>query len=253
MIDLSQQKNTTETKYDGKIINNDIEMSLVEHIEELRQRLIKSCLFFTTITSICLINIKELSLLLQKPAIGAKFLQLAPGEYFFSSIKISLYTGFIISSPFIIYQIILFILPGLKIKEAKFLVPILTASILLFFVGIYFSYKVLAPAALVFFIKYGSEIVEPMWSFERYFDFLLLLFFSTGLAFQIPIIQIVCGILNIISSDEMYAHWKYIVIISTIIGAILTPSTDPVTQILLALAILALYFSSILVLMLLGK
>lgn len=253
MIDLSRQKNITETKYNDKTADYDIEMSLVEHIEELRQRLIKSFLFFISITSICLTNIKELSLLLQKPAIGIKFLQLAPGEYFFSSIKISLYTGFIISSPFIIYQIILFILPGLRIKEAKFLVPILISSIVLFFIGIYFSYTILAPAALVFFIKYGSEIVQPMWSFERYFDFLLLLLFSTGLAFQIPIIQIVCGMLNIVSSDKMYTYWKHIVIISTIIGAILTPSTDPLTQMLLALAILALYFSSILVLVLLGK
>lgn len=87
MIDLSRQKNITETKYNDKTADYDIEMSLVEHIKELRQRLIKSFLFFISITSICLTNIKELSLLLQKPAIGIKFLQLAPGEYFFHLLK----------------------------------------------------------------------------------------------------------------------------------------------------------------------
>ena len=102
-------------------------------------------------------------------------------------------------------------------------------------------------------MNYGAEIVEPMWSFEQYFDFLLLLLFSTGLAFQIPVIQLICGILNIISSKEMYASWRYILLMSTIIGAILTPSTDPVTQLLLSLAILLMYFTSIFILLLLGK
>ena len=249
MIELSKKKIANSPSVE----NSDIQMPLMEHIEELRQRLTKSCLFFIMTTSISFINVKDISTFLQKPAEGIKFLQLAPGEYFFSSIKISAYVAFIISTPFITYQIVLFILPGLKNKEIKFFLPILTVSIILFFIGIYFSYKVLAPAALVFFMNYGAEIVEPMWSFEQYFDFLLLLLFSTGLAFQIPVIQLICGILNIISSKEMYASWRYILLMSTIIGAILTPSTDPVTQLLLSLAILLMYFTSIFILLLLGK
>lgn len=252
MIELSNKRNL-KTKRRDNTNNYDIEMPLIEHIEELRQRLIKSLFFFIIITILCFINIKDISLFLQKPAMGIRFLQLAPGEYFFSSIKIATYTSFIVSSPFIIYQILLFILPGLKNTEIKFIIPILTSSIILFLIGIYFAYFVLVPAALVFFINYGSEIVEPIWSFEQYFNFLLLLLFSTGLAFQIPILQLVFGILNIISSQKMYTYWRYIVLISTIMGAILTPSTDPITQLLMTFAILILYFSSIFILTLLGK
>ncbi len=101
-------------------MNNDIKMSVFEHIEELRHRVIKATIFFTIITAIAFSYVKEISFLLQQPAIGVKFLQLAPGEYFFSSIKISSYTGLVISSPFIIYQIVLFILPGLTKQETKF-------------------------------------------------------------------------------------------------------------------------------------
>ena len=225
------------------MMNNDMKMSIFEHIEELRNRTIKAIIFFIIASFISFSYVKDLSILLKEPANGIKFLQLAPGEYFFSSIKISSYTGLIISSPFIIYQIVLFILPGLTIKEAKVFLPILIS-----FAGIYFSFTILIPAALKFFIYYGSDIVEPIWSFEQYCDFILILLISTGLAFQIPILQIILGLLGLISSQQMLVSWRYVLLLSTILSAVLTPSTDPVTQILLSFAILILYFTGIFIL-----
>lgn len=234
-------------------MNNDFRMSVFEHIEELRYRAIKATIFFGIASLISFSYVKEISFLLQQPAAGVKFLQLAPGEYFFSSIKISSYTGLIISSPFIIYQIVLFILPGLTKDETKFFLPILVSSIFLFFSGICFAFRILIPAALHFFINYGSDIVEPIWSFEQYFSFILILLISTGFAFQIPIIQIIMGLSGIISSKAMIEYWKYVLLLSTIISAILTPSTDPITQILLSLAILSLYLAGTITLRLLNK
>jgi sec-independent protein translocase protein TatC len=109
------------------------------------------------------------------------------------------------------------------------------------------------PAALKFFIAYGSDVVEPFWSFDQYFNFVAVLIFSTGLAFQVPVIQIVIGLLGIISGQMMLSSWKYVIVISTILGAIITPSTDPITQILLSGALLALYLSGAGVLILLKK
>nr|QCI06893.1 Sec-independent protein translocase component TatC [Halydictyon mirabile] len=228
-------------------------MSMMEHLGELRQRILFVLITFSIITSICLIYIKDISYWLKEPAIGIKFLQLAPGEYIFVSIKIALYIGIIGTSPFAIYHIIFFILPGLTKKEARYIIPTLISSIFLFFIGILFSYIVLIPEALNFLTSYGSDIVEPIWSFEEYFNFILLLSFSTGIAFQIPIIQILLGIFNFISSNKMLKYWKYIIFISTIIGAIITPSTDPITQIFMSLAILILYFSGIVILKVLNK
>nr|YP_010199203.1 Sec-independent protein translocase component TatC [Crassiphycus usneoides]UAD88652.1 Sec-independent protein translocase component TatC [Crassiphycus usneoides] len=237
----------------NKKINPNKEMSIFEHLEELRQRIFIASIAFLMITMTCFVYMKNIAYILQQPAIGIKFLQLAPGEYFFTSVKVALYTGFLLSSPFIIYQITLFILPGLTKKESAFIIPILFTSIILFFSGIIFAYTILAPAALQFLINYGNEIVEPIWSFEQYFNFILLLLFSTGIAFQIPIIQIILGILKIFSSTEMYVYWKYIVLITTIIAAIITPSTDPITQIIMSLAILILYSSGIIILKILNK
>lgn len=233
--------------------NNQADMSVIEHLEELRQRLFIAFTIFCIITIICLVYMKNIAYILQEPALGIKFLQLAPGEYLFVSIKIALYTGLIFSIPFIIYQIMLFILPGLTKDEAYYLTPVLIASIFLFFVGIYFSYKILVPAALIFLINYGSDIVEPIWSFEEYFNFILLLLFSTGICFQIPIIQVLLGYFHIFSSQDMWKNWKYIIFISTIIGAIITPSTDPITQIFMTMAIFSLYLSGIFILKILNK
>ena len=152
--------------------------------------------------------------------------------------------------PFLLSQVILFLLPGLTKTEIKIILPLLLISLILFSLGLSFSYFILIPAALNFFVTYSDEVIEPLWSFDQYFEFILVLFYSTGLAFQIPIIQIVFGLLNIISAEQMLTSWRYVILISTIIGAILTPSTDPLTQLLLSSAILLLYFSGVTILFL---
>jgi sec-independent protein translocase protein TatC len=228
-----------------------LELPFSEHIEELRQRIFLVFGIILLLTCIAFIDIKSLVKILELPVSNVKFFQIAPGEYFISTIKISFYTGLLFSSPFVIGQLILFLLPGLTPKETKIILPLLLSSLLLFGLGLAFSYYTLVPAALNFFLSYSEEVLEPLWSFDEYFEFILVLFYSTGLAFQIPIVQILIGLLNIVSAKQMLGAWRYIILISTIIGAILTPSTDPLTQLLLSLAILLLYFSGLGILFLL--
>jgi sec-independent protein translocase protein TatC len=219
-----------------------------EHIEELRQRLLQSLLFATIIIALFFIDIQWWVELLESPVKNIKFIQLAPGEYFTSTIKIAVYAGFLFSLPVVISQIIFYIVPGLTDQEKQIILPLLILSTVLFLIGIIFSYTILIPAALGFFISYSSDFVEPIWSFEEYLNFITLLFLSTGITFQIPLLQVIFGLANVISSQQMLAIWKYILVLATIIGAILTPSTDPITQICLSLAIIVLYFIGILLL-----
>ena len=149
----------------------DDEMALSEHIEEFSQRLIFCFGVLALITIACFTDIKEIVRIFQAPAIGIKFLQFAPGEYFFASIKIAAFCGILFSSPIILYQIFLYVVPGMTKKERNIIVPGTLAAIILFGVGILFSYFFLVPAALKFFIAYGSDVVEPFWSFDQYFDF----------------------------------------------------------------------------------
>lgn len=224
---------------------DDVEMSLFDHLEELRQRIFYGLIAVVIGMLGCFIGVKPLVQWLQVPAQGVKFLQLAPGEFFFVSIKVAGYSGLLVSSPFILYQIIQFVLPGLTRRERRLIGPVVLGSSVLFFVGLAFSYWALIPAALQFFINYGADVVEQSWSIDRYFEFILLLMFSTGIAFQIPIIQLLLGFLRIVSSGQMLKGWRIIVLGSVILGAVLTPSTDPLTQSLLASAVLGLYFGGI--------
>jgi sec-independent protein translocase protein TatC len=237
---------TTNSNFN--FINNTsvtLELPFSEHIEELRQRIFLVFGIILILTCIAFVEVKDLVKILELPVQNVKFFQLSPGEYFISTIKISFYTGLLFSSPFVIGQLILFLLPGLTKKETKTILPLLLSSLILFGLGLAFSYYTLIPAALNFFLNYSEEVLEPFWSFDQYFEFILVLFYSTGLAFQIPILQILVGLLNIISPKQMLGAWRYIILISTILGAILTPSTDPLTQLLLSLAILLLYFSGL--------
>jgi len=219
-----------------------LELPFTEHIEELRQRLFFLGWIILCLTSLTFLEVKTIVKIIELPINNIKFFQLSPGEYFISTLKISFYTGLLFTSPFLISQIIFFLLPGLTKKERVIILPLLISSILLFGFGLIFSYYILIPAALNFFLTYGQEVVEPLWSFDEYFEFILVLFYSTGLAFQIPIVQILIGLLNVFSIKQMLQSWRFIVLISTTLGAILTPSTDPLTQILLSVAILFLYF-----------
>ena len=222
-----------------------LELPFSEHIEELRQRIFLLFGIILLLTCVAFIEVKSLVKILELPISNVKFFQISPGEYFISTIKISFYTGLLFSSPFIIGQLILFLLPGLTKKETKIILPLLLSSLILFGLGLAFSYYTLIPAALNFFLNYSEEVLEPFWSFDQYFEFILVLFYSTGLAFQIPILQILIGLLNIVSPKQMLGSWRYVILVSTILGAILTPSTDPLTQLLLSSAILLLYFSGL--------
>jgi len=222
-----------------------LELPFSEHIEELRQRIFVLFWLILMLTCVAFFEVKILVKILEYPVSNVKFFQISPGEYFISTIKISFYTGLLFASPFVISQIILFLLPGLTKKETKIILPLLLSSLVLFGLGLAFSYYTLVPAALNFFLNYSEEVLEPFWSFDQYFEFILVLFYSTGLAFQIPIIQILIGLLNIVSAKQMLGAWRYIILVSTILGAILTPSTDPLTQLLLSVAILLLYLSGI--------
>ena len=232
---------------------NDIEMSIFDHLEELRQRIFYALIAVVIAIIGCFIFVDRIVKLLEVPAQGAKFLQLSPGEYFFVSLKVAGYTGLVIASPFILYQIIAFVLPGLTRREKRLLGPVVLGSSILFFIGLGFAYIALIPAALNFFINYGEGVVEQLWSIDRYFEFVLLLLFSTGLAFQVPVIQFLLALLGIVNSETMLKGWRYVLLGAAVLGAVLTPSTDPVTQSLLGGAVLSLYFGGIALVRLSGR
>lgn len=220
---------------------NDVEMPLVDHLEELRQRVLRSLLAVVIAAGVCLIAVKPLVRLLEAPADGIHFLQLAPGEFLFVSLKVAGYAGLTLALPFVFYQGLRFVLPGLTPNERRLIAPAVAASAVLFLGGLAFAWWALVPAALRFLVSYGADVVEPLWSIERYLDFVLLLMVATGLAFQLPVLQLLLGVLGLVRWRAMLGAWRWVILGASLAGAVLTPSTDPITMLLLAGAITTLF------------
>jgi sec-independent protein translocase protein TatC len=239
---ISNFFNIKKTIFEKQKDNYNIELFFEEHFEEIRQRFFQSFFLICFFTVIVFFNVNIIVNLLETPVSSLKFFQLSPGEFFISTIEISLFFSLLISSPLFLNQLIFFLLPGLNDREKNVILYLTIGSVTLFFLGLLFSYFILIPTTLGFFINYGKDNIEPLLSFNQYISFIGVLFFSTGLLFQIPIIQILFCLLNIFSGRKMLKIWRYIVLGSTIISAIFTPSADPVTQILLAVVLIGLYF-----------
>ncbi len=232
---------------------NEVEMSLMDHLDELRGRLFASVIAVVICIAACFTVVNQIVEILEIPAGPVTFLQLSPGEYFFVSMKVAAYSGLLLAMPFLIYQIARFVTPGLSVKESQFFAPVVLGSGVLFVGGLVFAYYLMIPAALNFFISFGEGVVDQAWSIDKYFEFILLLLFSTGLAFQVPILQAMLGALGVFSSGQMFQAWRYVVLGAVVAGAILTPSTDPLTQSLLAGAVTFLYLVGILFVKVMGR
>jgi sec-independent protein translocase protein TatC len=168
----------------------EVEMTLVDHLDELRNRVLRSLLAVVLGAAACLVFVKPLVKLLEVPAHGIRFLQLAPGEFLFVSIKVAGYAGLTLALPYVLYEVLAFVLPGLTRRERRLVAPAVAGSALLFAAGLAFAWWALVPAALAFLVNYGADVVEPSWSIERYLDFVLLLMVATALAFQLPVLQL---------------------------------------------------------------
>jgi len=228
---------------DKESLPDDLEMPIWDHLEELRERVVLSALAAVAAVGVCFLFAKDLVVFLELPVLdkGVRFLQLSPGEFFFTTLKVAGYSGLLVAVPTVFYEVVAYVVPGLTRDERKFLGPVLLASTILFVAGLAFAYVALAPAALNFFVSFADGAVESLWSIDQYFEFVLLLMLSTGLSFQVPVVQVMLGQLGLVTSDQMFRQWRYVVVGATVAAAVLTPSTDPFTQALLAVPLIALY------------
>lgn len=217
---------------DEEELDMDKSMPLEDHISELRDGVLRALAFSVVAVGICLYYYKELTTALESPAQSGgtevKFVQLAPGEFFFVSVKVAFSVGLLIAFPYALFEAALYFTPALTRSERTVVGPTVLASALLFYSGAFFSYSVLSPAALGFFLGYSQDVIESQFSIDQYFEFILSMGFATGIAFQVPVLQVALGLLGVIDSQKLFAIWRYVVVGSAIVGAILTPSTDPV-------------------------
>lgn len=227
---------------------------LSEHLTELRNRVLISIAAVAVSIFICFQFSEHIILFLQAAAPeGASFFQLKPGELFLSTMKISIYSGLVLSLPIILSQIAGFIYPGLKDNEKKILNPVLFGAPILFYLGIAFAYYMALPPLLSFLLGFKEGIVETRYGLEHFLNLEVSILGLCGIAFQLPILIMVLSFVGLINSSQLFKIWRYVILGTFIVAAILTPTPDPLTMTIVASALLALYFGTVSILKFLGK
>lgn len=221
-----------------------MQLSLSEHLSELRKRIFKALIALVVATIFSYLHVDKIVDIIIKPAKGLDFVYLSPPELFLAYIKISLITGLIISSPVILLEVWLFIQPGLKPVERKYVIFSMLMAIVFFLLGIVFGYYIVVPVVIDFFTKMSVERIEPMLSFAKYISFMGTLLLAFGFTFEFPLLIILLSQLELITPKTLRHYKKIFILVSFIIGAAITPP-DVISQVLVALPLILLYEISI--------
>lgn len=219
-------------------------LSLIEHLDELRKRLIICVVsvLITTCAAYCFIK-QILKLITQQ--IKTQLVFLAPTEAFITYFKVAIFCGIFLASPIILFQIWRFVASGLKKNEKRYLLVYAPFSFLLFIVGIFFAYSFIMPLAIDFLLGFAGDSLAPMISISKYVSFVSTLLLGFGFVFQLPIVILLLTQLGIVTTQFLHKKRKYMVLIAFIIGAVITPTPDIMTQSLMAGSLLILYEISI--------
>lgn len=219
-------------------------LTFIEHLEELRQAIIKSIVFIIATAILVYTFTDKIFGHLVKP-LGGTLVFIAPQEAFITKLKIALFGGAYFSSPFILYQIWDYISADLQKRDRIYSSIYAFLSFLLFIMGSYFGYYIIVPIGIKFLLSFGSSNVIPMISVDKYISFVCLLTFVFGMIFQLPMIIRLLSELGIVNRQFLRRNRKYAILIIFIIAAILTPP-DVITQCLMAAPLIILYEFSIL-------
>ena len=225
----------------------DKELTLVEHLEELRKRIIISLVAVIAVSVIAFPFTSRALAILKYPSSGliTKLAFFSPQEAFLIHLKISFFVGLLISMPIILYQLWVFVSPAIDERVRKSGMAFLISSTGAFICGALFGYFILIPTAIKFLMSFSGDGLEPVISVTSYISFVIGLILASGLVFEMPVLSYLLSRIGIISPRLLRGKWKYAVIVIFIISAIVTPTPDAFNMTILAIPMLLLYEVSI--------
>ena len=225
----------------------DRRLPINHHLLELRRRLVRSAIVVLVCTGAAFFFHQQILEFLMKPAQGfadmpdQKPVYTEMTEFIGIAMKVSLMFGFALSVPFVLYQVVMFVAPGLTGKEKRYLYILLPASLLAFASGAVFGYFVLFPPAIRFLLTFGNEVATPFIRIGNYANLMLTLLFWMGIVFEIPIVMFFLSKIGVVNARFLARQRKYAIVAAFVLGAIITPTFDPINQSLVAVPIVVMY------------
>jgi len=230
----------------GDLLADDASMSFLDHLEALRNVLIHSLIAAAVAAVLCWFWSGPLLDLMVRPLQEDGVYFTAPNEAFIVRLKLAGAMGLFLVLPFILWKIYSFVLPGLYDRERKLATPLLAVTTLLFYAGVAFSFLVITPIVLPFFLGFGTGILQPLIGINQYFGFVAQLSLAFGLIFELPVLVFVLSAMGLIDPRWLLKGWRYALLIIAVISALLTPA-DVISQLAMAIPVFILYITSVLV------
>ncbi|HEV8525320.1 MAG TPA: twin-arginine translocase subunit TatC [Terriglobales bacterium] len=227
-------------------------MSFLQHLEELRRRIIYSLLAIAAGFIGAWSFAPRIFALMEQPIMQAlrnhrldeKLVYLSPTEPFNIYLKVGLIAGVFIASPIVLYQVWMFISPGLYRNEKRYVLPFMFFTVVLFLAGGYFGYRVAYPAALDFLVGYGRQF-QPMITIREYTNLFLTVILGLGIIFEMPVIVFFLALMGVVRPGWMWKNLRYAVLAIFVVAAVITPTSDVLNMCIFAAPMLALYLLSI--------
>jgi len=229
------------------------ELTFVEHLEELRKRLIISVLAVLVGTGLCYAFIDKIVTVLEMPAGELSFIYISPPELFVTYVRVAVIGGIVVASPILLFEFWRFVEPALEKRERRHLLFALFMGIVFFVVGVAFAYSVVLPIAIEFFaVRLSSEGILPSFSIAYYIGFVTSTLLAFGIVFQLPLFVMLLASLGLVTPAFLRKHRKVVILVIVALSAFLTPP-DVISQLLLAGPIMLLYEFSVFVTVLITR
>jgi sec-independent protein translocase protein TatC len=228
----------------------DKEMTLLEHLEELRGRLVAAMLALIVGVLVSILPIPTMDsitgylfdlIVNNAKSSGVTIIAIRPGETFFTYLEVALVVGATIAMPVIIYQVLAFVTPALYANEKRYLYLAVPGVFFSFMCGLVFCYFLTLPFATRFLAGFLAGTIEPQWTVEHYVDFVATFLFWVGVMFELPIIMFFLSKLGVVTHQRLARFRKYAFILAFVIGAAITPTPDPINQTIISLPIYFLF------------
>ena len=226
-------------------MGQDKKLSITEHLLELRSRLIKSVIALCVCIGISIPLAHYVFDILKSRAPGIDLVFIDVTEMLGTYMKVVFYCGIALSLPYLIYQLVRFLSPAMTDKEKRYLYFSMPLVVLLFVAGVCFAYFIFLPPALNILLHFGGDIARPMIDVSSYVSVLVRLLLAVGLVFEMPLVITLLAKLGVVSPQKLAKGRKWAVLAAFVLGAVITPTVDPVNQTLIAAPIIVLYELSI--------